>query len=905
MKNFMQKATQKIMLVMACLIVFNFVAPYSRSYAVDADGIGGILTSALVGLFGMVGDALLGIIQYAMIGPTPNPDSGGEKDFTIAVYPSKKTIVDEKGVFNKDTGEIIKEGYDFMKQDEGVTPKKIYAKSFFYKAEKETYGIPIIRYDPQAIFSGKIPALDVNFIQGTNNDADMVGQQSRSSVKALRDVIAKWYVAIRNLALVGLLSVLVYIGIRMIMGSASSEKAKYKQMLMDWLVAMCLLFTLHFIMSFIMVIIDNVTKMVASSSPGINITILEGATEENAGKTVAKFKTNLIGWIRLNTQSQDELEKIGYLVIYIILVGFTAMFTWTYLKRLLYMAFLTLMAPLVSLTYPIDKISDGKAQAFDMWLKEYIFNALLQPFHLLLYTILVTSAIDLVAENAIYAIAAIFFLIPAEQLLRKMFGFEKAGTASGLAGFAGGALASQLINKLGSKGSGKSTKSSSSSESSSKNDGVTQKKTADYGGFDTSESTGTGELNDDKNRQPELEEGAQPEGQQEPKPTQIPQDNDSEFQRRLGQQNETEGLPEQEEGQPSDLHKGQHNPQAASSSTPKELTPEQKEKAENKQRRALRNQKAKRKIQGVWKGSTKVAKKSIKSGGKKVGKFLGKSALRAAGAVALGGTGFMLGAMTGDFKNAMQMAGGAAASGALLGGKAASAVGTGYDKLKNIKSSDMVKTYREAAYGKKEAALMASNEAFKKDKANREYFASEFEKPDGTEYKKSELDELMEQAASYREYGITDLGDIKKAMKLEKTIQEEGASKEVAFKQASLAMQNAGDHKTKDLYDPAYRQNIKNDFKQDILSGAKKEGRKLTPAQAEEQSQMVVRRIMQAKGMDTSVLDAPRPQQKPSQQKPSQQKPSQQKPSQQKPEIILPRNAPFSIDDARGNKKDR
>lgn len=876
MKNFMQKATQKIMLVMACLIVFNFVAPYSRSYAVDADGIGGILTSALVGLFGMVGDALLGIIQYAMIGPTPNPDSGQEKDFTIAVYPSKKTIVDEKGVFNKDTGEIIKEGYDFMKQDEGVTPKKIYAKSFFYKAEKETYGIPIIRYDPQAIFSGKIPALDVNFIQGTNNDTDMVGQQSRSSVKALRDVIAKWYVAIRNLALVGLLSVLVYIGIRMIMGSASSEKAKYKQMLMDWLVAMCLLFTLHFIMSFIMVIIDNVTKMVASSSPGINITILDGANDSSSNKTVAKFKTNLIGWIRLNTQSQDELEKIGYLVIYIILVGFTAMFTWTYLKRLLYMAFLTLMAPLVSLTYPIDKISDGKAQAFDMWLKEYIFNALLQPFHLLLYTILVTSAIDLVAENAIYAIAAIFFLIPAEQLLRKMFGFEKAGTASGLAGFAGGALASQLINKLGSKGSGKSTKSSSSSESSSKNDGVTQKKTADYGGFDAGGGTDAGELNDDKSRQPELEEGAQPEGQQEPKPTQIPQDNDSEFQRRLGQQGGTESLPEGQgqsselpEGQPSDLPEGQHNPAESSSGrNQKELTPEQKEKAQNKQRRALRNQNAKRKIQGVWNGSKKVAGKYVKSGAKKGGKFLGKSVLRAAGAVALGGTGFMLGAMTGDFKNAMQMAGGAAATGALVGGRAASAVGAGYDKLKNIKSSDMVKTYREAAYGKKEATLMASNEAFKKDKANREYFASEFEKPDGTEYKKRELDELMEQAASYREYGITDLGDIKKAMKLEKTIQEEGASKEVAFKQSSLAMQNAGDHKTKDLYDPEYRQNIKNDFKQDILSGAKKEGRKLTPAQAEQQSQMVVRRIMQAKGMDTSVLDAPRPQQKPSQQRP-------------------------------------
>ena len=38
------------------------------------------------------------------------------------------------------------------------------------------------------------------------------------------------------------------------------------------------------------------------------------------------------------------------------------------------MAFLTLIAPLVALTYPIDKMNDGQAQAFNRWMKEYIFN---------------------------------------------------------------------------------------------------------------------------------------------------------------------------------------------------------------------------------------------------------------------------------------------------------------------------------------------------------------------------------------------------------------------------------------------------------------------------------------------------------------------------------------------------
>ena len=33
------------------------------------------------------------------------------------------------------------------------------------------------------------------------------------------------------------------------------------------------------------------------------------------------------------------------------------------------MAFLTLIAPIVAFTYPIDKMADGQAQGFDMWVK--------------------------------------------------------------------------------------------------------------------------------------------------------------------------------------------------------------------------------------------------------------------------------------------------------------------------------------------------------------------------------------------------------------------------------------------------------------------------------------------------------------------------------------------------------
>ena len=112
------------------------------------------------------------------------------------------------------------------------------------------------------------------------------------------------------------------------------------------------------------------------------------------------------------------------------------------------MTFLTIIAPLVAMTYPLDKMNDGQAQAFNMWFKEYIFNLLIQPMHLLLYMILIGSAMAFATENLIYVIVALGFMAPAEKLIRSFFGFEKAKTPGLLTGAAGTALIMQGMNGL-------------------------------------------------------------------------------------------------------------------------------------------------------------------------------------------------------------------------------------------------------------------------------------------------------------------------------------------------------------------------------------------------------------------------------------------------------------------------
>ena len=69
-----------------------------------------------------------------------------------------------------------------------------------------------------------------------------------SSAKVLQKGISTWYKAFKRVALVLLLSMVVFAGIKMVLSSVAEKKAKYKKFLIDWLTAICLLFVLNYLM---------------------------------------------------------------------------------------------------------------------------------------------------------------------------------------------------------------------------------------------------------------------------------------------------------------------------------------------------------------------------------------------------------------------------------------------------------------------------------------------------------------------------------------------------------------------------------------------------------------------------------------------------------------------------------
>lgn len=427
MKRTTKSIQQKILIVLTTLIMLTF----SVVKPVQAD-FGGILVSPITSLLTSIVDSVQWLLEWAMLGESNYfMDESLEDHISETPTGGATNIQITKEKYGKIDGAFL-----------GI----------------DAANIPSIQYTPEAIFSNRVSSLDINFVKPSVHASKNATEEQkekleeRSSALNLQPVIASWYTAMRTLAVVGLLSVLVYLGIRMMFSGIAADKAKYKKMMMDWVVAVCLIFALHYIMSLALTAAETVTALISKSIGNEFFVTVESDVYGGSGPIT--FKTNLTNYVRFMVQSTDFRIKLSFFALYLMLVIYNVRFTWIYLKRVVNMAFLTLIAPLVALTYPIDKVGDGKAQAFSLWIKEYTFNALLQPLHLLLYIVLLGSATTLAATNPLYAIVCLGFILAGEKLLKKMFGFDKAGagTVGSLAGAAGvSAMASQALMRLAKK----------------------------------------------------------------------------------------------------------------------------------------------------------------------------------------------------------------------------------------------------------------------------------------------------------------------------------------------------------------------------------------------------------------------------------------------------------------------
>lgn len=764
--------------------------------------------------------------------------------------------------------------------------------------------VPFTRYSPEKIFSGAIPAFDVNFIDPKDwsetltdtekqeiKDAQEVidnedstdeekaeaeetikkteAKNNKSIAMILHDTIAKWYVALRNLAIVGMLIILLYVGIRIIVSSTASDKAKYKEFLKDWLIALCLLFTLHYIMTFTVTVVNSVTEAIAGENPGkgtnnIPVIVVKGDAEAAKGATAdsAKFKfnTDIMGYARFLIQYDDLGTKVLYFIIYMAMVIYTVMFTITYLKRSLTMAFLTMIAPLIALTYPIDKIGDGSAQGFNSWLKEYVYNALIQPFHLIIYTVFAGSAVvDLSAENPIYAIIVLAFISQSEKMLRKFFGFDKASSAGSLGSFAGGAAAMSLTQKLigsvahrkkgGSGGSGGNSKIRTQNAGSIEDNNSPG--LSDFADSRIAGAGSSGAIGDDgsgggtvllggsspKSSNRNMNSGAYSEGtgdgyvlndggilvrQSDMRRTTTSTPTPTSTSSSSSATRDTRGI-------------GQYTRDWISSTEPVKGTMRFINSGVNKVKdkagdikKDIVNSKAVSRFNS-WSGAQPL-KNSVRGAGAvlaDIGKKGLHAAPRVAGRAALGALGASVGIAAGiagdDLNDIVKFGAAGAGIGSTLGYDAATGVGSSIAES----ARDIRDTYNVGAHGLNAAELADQRRTLMKDKDRMNRLNDLVPTDDGHARTAKEKKELLAKSIDYTEAGITDERKIAKAMKLEKTVAKdlqnvegmtEQEKSDAIKKRAMIAAQFAERVDDKKLVDEKYVEQVTQSWARGMLN---------------------------------------------------------------------------------------
>ena len=136
------------------------------------------------------------------------------------------------------------------------------------------------------------------------------------------------------------------------------------------------------------------------------------------------LKSDIMGTMR---DYAGKYQKLVFAFIWYMLLFQLIGLTFLYFKRIFVIAILIAVFPLIMLFYCIDKMTDGKAQTFSLWFKELLSNIFIQSVHAVIYTILVEMGLTIYKNdpgNWIFLVAAMLMLIPAEGIMKELFGLN-------------------------------------------------------------------------------------------------------------------------------------------------------------------------------------------------------------------------------------------------------------------------------------------------------------------------------------------------------------------------------------------------------------------------------------------------------------------------------------------------
>lgn len=264
-------------------------------------------------------------------------------------------------------------------------------------------------------------------------------ETSSNLIKDMRTPVANIYSIFRNLALIGYLAILIYIGIKMMLDSTTAQKkASYKETFLTWVTGLVILFFMPYYMKYVIALNDGFVTYIRENE---NIRSPEAIAAKPATIDTDNgfIYTDFESAIGEGTDYMSSLYslanyhgRLGISIAYLVLSWQVIMLVVYYYKRAFIVALLIIIFPLIAFSFVWDKLNDGKSQALSAWTKEFTIDVLVQTFHAIVFAFVCntiyssvltgTGATGATSVDFILLMIASSFLFQGESILKQIFG---------------------------------------------------------------------------------------------------------------------------------------------------------------------------------------------------------------------------------------------------------------------------------------------------------------------------------------------------------------------------------------------------------------------------------------------------------------------------------------------------
>lgn len=276
-------------------------------------------------------------------------------------------------------------------------------------------------------------------------------QEGAGAVEGINHVFGVF----QQIATIIYIVILVYMGIRIILVSTADKKARFKQFLVDWVKGVAILFLFPYVIRYTILLNHAIVTYIDDKKDEVYGNLFKEnspSITQNSGKGVNEAQDIDFDNIEDGSNYMDHMFFLAksdlymaYAICWFIMLIQLVQFWIVYMMRLIKVVFLIAIFPLVTISYAIDKIGDGKSQAFDHWFKEFVLEVFVQTFHAINYVIVMGIVFKFAPKNWLLAIIGITYVIKGSDIIKSLFAQMRGGGAGGPMSLAGSLVKAQML----------------------------------------------------------------------------------------------------------------------------------------------------------------------------------------------------------------------------------------------------------------------------------------------------------------------------------------------------------------------------------------------------------------------------------------------------------------------------